>query len=242
MTLKHNYHMLVFAIFALASSTAFSQSFIGQSSGNGAFAFKNEYRAGDLDLLTIRAVDHEATIGVKGSPYTTAEFVPATVLPYNMVLPARYNEVKDQMEVKHQNQILILDKTRSDFILKFHMGNKTYMLLETSESKEGKEYLQVLSKNEKVSFYKKETTKFFAAKPAFHASVADDPAQYRELKDKFYLEKDGEIERITVKKKTFLKLFPEKKKEIKAFIKKSKTQFSNEISVVKLVKYINTLY
>lgn len=231
MTLKHNYHKLAFAIFALASFTGFSQSFVGSSGSN--------YRGGDLDFLAIRTVDHEATIGVKGSPYTTAKFVPATVLPYNMVLPARYNEVKDQMEVKYENQILILDKNRSDFILNFHLGNKTYKLLETSEAKQ---YLQVLSENEKLSFYKKETTKYFAAKAAFHASVADEPAQYRELKDKYYLGKDGEIELITVKKKTFLKLFPEKKKEIKAFIKKNKTQFSNEISVAKLIQYINTLY
>ena len=45
----------------------------------------------------------------------------------------------------------------------------------------------VLSENEKVSYYKKETSKFFEAKAAFHASVADEPAQYRELKDKYYI-------------------------------------------------------
>jgi hypothetical protein len=242
MTLKLNYHMLAFAIFALASYTGFSQSFIGHGSGNGAFAFKNEYRAGDLDFLTIRAVDQEATIGVKGSPYTTAKFIPATVLPYNMVLPARYNEVKDQMEVEYQNQILILDKKRSDFILKFHLGNKTYKLLETLDEKEGKGYLQVLSENEKVSFYKKAITKYFAAKAAFHASVSDAPAQYRELKDQYYIGKDGQIERVVIKKKAILKMFPEKQKEIKAFIKTNKIKFSNETSVVKLIKYINTLY
>ena len=241
MTLKLNYQMLALAFFALASATGFSQSFIGQSSGNGANAYKNEYRGGDLDFLAIRDVE-ELEAKVKGSAYSTSEFVTATVLPYDSVLLVRYNEVRDQMEIKHEGKIFNLDKNRADYTLKFHLLNKTYMLLETLDSKEEKEYLQVLSKNEKVSFYKKETSKYFPAKPASYASVEDAPAQFRALKDKYYLGTDGQIERVTIKKKTFLKMFPEKKNEIKAFIKKNNTQFSNEQSVVKLVKYINTLY
>lgn len=226
-------YTVVFAILALFTFNAFSQSF----TGTGAV-----YTGGELDFLAIRSIEEGLNSEVKGSPYTTSEFVSATVMPYNVVLPVRYNEVKDEMEIKHQNQILNLDKKRADYVLNFHVGNKTYMLLETADSKEEKEYLQVLSKNEKVSFYKKEITKFFAAKAAFYATASDSPPEYRKLSDKYYIGKDGQIEKINLKKNTILKIFPEKRKAIKTYIKTNNTQFSNETSVIKLIEYINTLY
>ena len=66
------------------------------------------------------------------------------------------------------------------------------------------------------------------------------PAQYKRLKDKFFIKKNDELAiEIPTNKKDFAKLFPKRQKEILSFIKKEKIKFKKESDLLKLVNHLN---
>ncbi len=68
------------------------------------------------------------------------------------------------------------------------------------------------------------------------------PAQYVKV-EKYFVQKNGEdnLVKLSLKKSKILKALSDKKKEVKAFVSKNNLSYDNEIDVIKIVNYYNTL-
>jgi hypothetical protein len=68
------------------------------------------------------------------------------------------------------------------------------------------------------------------------------PAEYVKV-EKYFIQKDGEdiLVRLRLKKSKILKALYDKQEEVKAFVSKNNLSYDNEIDVIKIVNYYNTL-
>lgn len=143
----------------------------------------------------------------------------------------QYNTVTDKIIVNHNGEIYEIAKTKN-LEIEFVKQNKIYVAKSYKDNKGKerisyylkqkdlknvdlykKEDLTVLNKNNKLSFYAKET---------------------------FYIEKDSELVKLSSNKRIIRKNYPNLSKDIIIFIKKNKIKENRE-DLVKLAKYINTL-
>ena len=68
------------------------------------------------------------------------------------------------------------------------------------------------------------------------------PKNYKVVDDsEYWIRQNGELSHFSTKRQ-FLKNYPDKQKDLKQYIKKSKTDFSDTKQVVALVTYLNELY
>ncbi len=75
---------------------------------------------------------------------------------------------------------------------------------------------------------------------ALTANQADRAAKFTQY-DYYYILKEGTPVMVSPKKKAIVKLFPDKKNEIKGYIKSEKLKLKNQEDFAKLVDYIASL-
>lgn len=208
---------------------------------------KSAIRLGLEAEMASNRINAERT-DIIGTPYITKDFVTASISPLNQIFKVRYNAVSDDMEVMQDEKVLILNKKNKDYIINITSGNKTYKILSYKDdsNKETTGYFVVLSENDKISLYKKEKKKFFKAKSASYAkssysSSEGSKPEFKDLKPKYYIFKDGKLEEMLLKKKALLALYPEKASEIKSFMKKNRIKLSEEEDLKKLISFLSTL-
>ncbi|GEM_PF-2890350 len=149
---------------------------------------------------------------------------------YNMF----YNEVE---LIRNSDTLFIANRFDVDSI---NLANKVflYTLYNSKEYGVGSAFVERLS-NGKVKLLLNNKTTFIPYKPAApYTSEVD--AHYEQSQS--YMLKDGKREAVIVKSKSDIyELYPDKKKEIKKFMKKNKVRFSNQQSLVKLADYLSSL-
>lgn len=180
---------------------------------------------------------------INGSPYTTEDFVPAKIYPLDKLFFVRYNAIKDQMEVKTEdNKIIILDNNHTEYKISLNVGNITYNILHDKESGKFGYFISVVETNS-VSIYKKQVKKYYPEKISDNSYGQNKPAYFSEGKDILYIQlnKEGEAIKLPTKRKAFLSLFPSNESKIKSFISKNKIKLSKEDDLKKLMSYIDTL-
>ena len=68
------------------------------------------------------------------------------------------------------------------------------------------------------------------------------PKNYNIVDDsEYWIRRNGELSHFATKKQ-FLKIFPDREKELSQYIKKDKTDFKSTVSIVQLVQYCSELY
>ena len=209
-----------------------------------------DHRAGSTDGPASDITNYKNSIEVKdeynnieGSPYVNDSFQTALILPLNGKFTARYNAVEDLMEVKKKDgSDFILDK-EANYTIQF--PSKTYKVFNTNGDLNNPtfEYFIVELELKNVSLLKKETKKFYEEKVAATTYSADKPARFdKEHKTKLYIKTNSKLEPISTKTKRFLALFPDQKDTIKKYIKDNNISLKKEDQLLKLLKYINTLF
>jgi hypothetical protein len=216
------------------------------------FALLSNYNAaqeinpGDERLLfdyqnILRITPSSSAEIITGSPFTTDDFVLGTVTGYKQKYFLRYDAYNDQIQVKDNNdQILIVNKKTINEVT-FNDGTKYVVFDYTLDENNMNGYLEVLVSDSTVSLFKKDIVKFIRAQKANSGYEKAAPAGYKKGKDRYLIS----IKNSTIisfnKKKDLLKLFPDHKNDIEKFIKSDKIKLSKERDLVKLVNHINTI-
>jgi len=196
--------------------------------------------------LPVKTSKYHSNLKTKivGTTYTQKMFAQAKVGTLEQKHFMRYNVFNDEFEfISTQKDTLILDKIEDFGTIFFAEINKKYQLVAYTNSKNKLfyGYLQNLKEVNGMVLFKKENIQFVEAKQAKTSMEVDMPAKYVKTNDTFYLKnKDKGIIEFPENKKGFLKLFPDKKEAIEAFLKESKIDFDTESDLIKIIDLIAT--
>ncbi len=195
----------------------------------------------DLALNKQTYYSPENTIGI---PYLNKAFTPAKVSGVGKTAMMRYDVFRDEFEfVNEKRDTLVLNKAEPFSSITFTITNTTYQLLEyTDKGKKTNGYLiSVLEKNS-YALYKKQNVSYTKERIAKSGYESNKPATFERTRDTFFL-KNGEqgISDFPSSKKGLIKLYPERKTEIEAFVKQHTIDFGKESDLSKLVEFLSTL-
>lgn len=169
--------------------------------------------------------------------YLTPAYNAALIDDFTTLAYLRYNLYNDQMEfVKNENiYYLKKDKGRRVRFTTFNTVYKVYELYGDLEFF----LVQVEGKN---SLLVKQEARFIEPRKANSTYAQDKKADFKRRKDVYYLAlENGEIVKLSTKKKEFPNAFKGKEKEIKAFMKKNKLSSKKLGDMEKVVTYFNAL-
>lgn len=221
---------IITGIFCLATLLGFSQQRTSYEIGSNITGvnFDNAYRV-------------EYKENVVGSPYYNEELILAKITGYeNENFALRYNAYQDEIEFKKDGELYYLPKIE-DMVVKFISPAKEYHYKKYSDKNIQLRGFLVLLFDNKIALYKKEQIKFITAKEAENSYTRDKPATYTKIADTFFIQKGDVVNNFPKNRKELIGLFPDKKAEITAFLKKTKISFSKEIDLINLVNFLNTI-
>lgn len=211
--------------------TSFSQS----------FAQVNAQGVSGIGTLTFYKSNSNKKENVIGSEYIVEEFKSARVNGGTQPFQIRFNAHTNVMEYKKDNDNLILIK-KDNTLIEFSDG-KTYELVTYKDNK-GKEiidYLSVIKKDKNVSTYKLEKINYVEARPAANTYDTGAPAEYKRVSDSYFIKIGSQISELPTKSKGYIKLFPSKEAEIKAYFKSNKVNFKDDADLIKLTTFLNSI-
>nr|WP_297308955.1 hypothetical protein [uncultured Flavobacterium sp.] len=192
-------------------------------------------------ILTFYKSNSDKKANVVGSEYIEEEFKSARVNGGTQAFQIRFNAHTNVMEYKKDNENLILVK-KNNTLFEFSDG-KVYELISHTDKK-GKEtddYLVVVKKDINASIYKLERVTFTEARPASNTYDTATPAQFKRATDTYFLKIKDVVTELPTKTKEYIKLFPSKEAEIKAYFKANKINFKDEADLIKLTTFLNSI-
>ena len=228
------------------NSSSISSLYLGNNAGFDGRSVLLDYRSFDHHSVdyrdfgtnnTTKIIDDNATAGTR----FITDFQSGKVRGFKKEYILRYDAFNDQMEIKKpQNNIKLIDK-RTINEVRFEDGStyKIYSYYIGKKNLTG--YLKESFKGAEVTLLKKEVIKYVFEKQAesgYHTTI---PAKYQRGKDLYFIADHNGKTRSFRSKKSFLNLFPVKKKELEKFIKSNSIKFSDEVSLTTLVKYLDTI-
>ena len=105
-----------------------------------------------------------------------------------------------------------------------------------------KGYLVELYSNGSFSLYKKEAITYYAGKKARTSQESDLPASYSKVSYSYFFKtKTGNIIPFPESKKQLIKLYPDNKEGIEAFLKENKIDFDADADRIKIIHFLSTL-
>lgn len=180
---------------------------------------------------------------VQGSPYLNDEFVNGTIfttskLQYNNI-PLRYNIYNDQIEFKSpENEIQAL--ATPEIVEALKIGDVKMVYAPYSSFKKIRHGFFRVEEEGKTSLYSREGIIFKKAEAPGGYKDAE-PPKFINKPLSYYIRVGMEEAKKVGNKKDIVKIFPDHKNEITAFIKKNKTKPNKPESLKKLVQYYNSL-
>ena len=181
----------------------------------------------------------------KGSPYLQQMFAGAKVENVSQKTFMRYNVYNDEFEfMTAKNDTLILDKIEDFSPIIFAGTNKKYKLVAYTNStgKLFNGYLIDCYKKSGFVLLKKENITYYEERIAKTSLEINLPSKYVKSEDTFFLKnQEHGISEFPETKKQLLKLFPEKKQVIEAFLKEHKISFSEDSDRIRIVDLLATL-
>ena len=222
--------LIILVLFALFSINTFAQAtlYVGEN-------FMNSYRN-----IKINSSKNNPKENISGSPFTTDDFVLGTVIGYKANYLLRYDTFNDQMLVKREDGNVVIINKEAITEVTFNDGTKYVVFDYTFDGAKKNGYLEVLLENSAISLLKKEVIKFVPAQKPASGYDQPKPPSFKKARDQYFISnKNGEINSFS-KKKDFLMLFPDIKKDIENFIKSNKVKFTKEKDLIKLVEHINS--
>lgn len=177
---------------------------------------------------------------IEGSPYLKEEFTSAVVCTRKVRaagVKIRYNMYDDQMEVLQAGGIYSLEPKE---IQKIEFDNHVYVvktLKVNGTIKTG--YVEVLDSG-KVSLFLKSVVRFNEKKEADPLVYKNTPANFSRVPDVLYYQVNSSEPTKIKSANKMINEFPDKKNELKEYIKKEQITMKTE-DIVKLVKFYNSL-
>jgi len=184
-----------------------------------------------------KAYSEEEKKKILEKQYLTSAYNPALIDEFTTVAYLRYNLYNDQMEFVKNEEIYYLKKEKGRKVNFTSLGN-TYKVYELYGDLEFF-LVQVDGKN---SLLVKQESRFIEPRKATSSYAQDKKADFKRRKDVYYLAIDnGNLVKLSTKKKEFASAFKGKEKEVKAFVKKNKLNPKKLGDIEKAVEYYNKL-
>lgn len=196
--------------------------------------------SGSIGLIYTKKGESQPAMGTQ---YFNETFSPAKVDNSNEVVLVRYNAYSNEMELKINDQINVLQVKENQTIALVN-GKATYQYLPyvNENNVEGQGYLMVISNTPGFKIYRREKVELIPEQQPMGGYDKYKPAQYKKLDPEYYVQiGDGKIVYTKAKKKDFIKLIDGKEKEISSFIKENKINTSDEGDLSRLGSYIGTI-
>ncbi len=192
--------------------------------------------------VNITGLDQFSKEKINGSPYIQPKFAQAKLGGMETKSNMRYNAFRDYFEfIGNRNDTLILDKIADFGTITFVGSNKKFKLV-TYDNNVGKShqgYLIEVYQKENFALYKREWVTFYAGKKAKTSLERDMPAKFNKENDAYYLkDANGFITDFPESKKQLVKLFPNKKSDIEAFVKENKIDFDTDVDRIKIIDFL----
>lgn len=195
-------------------------------------------KSGSIGLIYNRKAESEKA---SGSQYYNDKFAPAQVNDGDLQL-VRHNAYTDEMEVKVMDEVKVIQPLNGQTIKVKGGGTYEYVQYLDEKKTELQNYLLVVSDNPNLKIYKKET---IILQPEQHPVGAYDKYKapmYKKVDPTYFIKiKDGSVVYFEADKSGVMSLFPDKKNEIKDFMKENKISPSDESDLPKLGAYLNTI-
>lgn len=176
-----------------------------------------------------------------GSPYLNKLFAPAVVSGVSKNAMMRYDAFSDEFEfVNSSKDTLVFNKVEPYNTITFTITNTKYKLVDYD--KKGKTvtgYLIWLCEKNDFTLFKKQNVVYTDEKIATTSFDRNLPAKFDREKDSFYFKnKNQGIIEFPTSKKGLLKLFPDKKDALEAFIKENNIDFKNEADLIRVAGFL----
>ncbi|WCO02060.1 hypothetical protein [Psychroserpens ponticola] len=185
---------------------------------------------------------------VDGSPYTNKEYLPAKIsAAEGSTFFVRYNAMRDEFEVKGQNnKAYSLNRYRRDIVVEIVPLKKKYQVFGYFDEKQNENFgyfVYLSDSNASTVLLKKERITFIGEKRAVTSYDTPRSARYKRWDDKFFMKlgEDKIVKELPRGKKAISKLFPEHKTAVFTFLKENKIKTSREEDLVQLMNYVNSL-
>ncbi len=200
----------------------------------------NRTNGSNFDLM--QKINKKESQDAIGSPYVDNVFNLASISGVTDVVMVKYNAETDAIDINSgDDKIFELPKDSEFGTVTFKNGKAKYVLHsyvnEKGENVRG--YLNEISAAPKAKFFKRER---IALIPERQPSTGYDryvPPKYDRVNDVYYLQV-GENAPVVYPKnrKELVAMFPERKSEIEAYLKKNKTSFKKEQDLVLLTAFL----
>lgn len=172
---------------------------------------------------------------VIGSPYLTANFVPAIVGDSSEEVQIRYDAYSDKIEVLKDGKVYEVPK--SEDVSKFKLKTTDVVIVYLKDY-DGYFFRLVEGKNQLL---KKETIKLQVTKTSVepNSTIKEGYSKFERISPTYFIVSDQKIMKAPKNNKELLGYFPEKKPELEDFMKANKINVKQEESLVKVITFLN---
>lgn len=179
----------------------------------------------------------------EGSQYFIEKFNPARIDDSNDIALVRYNAYSDEMELKINDEIVVLDP-KEDMLIKLVNNQADYKFVQYT-NKDGyssQSYLVLVSDNDKIKIFRKERIELEPEEHPQGGYQKYKAPRYKKLNDQYYVQmNNGDVVYMSDSKRDIRELIPGKEKEIKNFMKEYRIKVSDDQDLKQLGSYLNTL-
>tara|TARA_R110002072_G_scaffold142804_4_gene288390 strand:- start:41994 stop:42704 length:711 start_codon:yes stop_codon:yes gene_type:complete len=194
-----------------------------------------------------KGIDFTETDTYTGTPYNHPSYLLGNVYRGNELLATdvalRYNAIADEMEIKESitssdDDAKVLTKSPDIFV---KIMDDIYVFVPYQGGVEGGGYFQVMFEGKKVDFFKKIVKDFTEAKKATSSITRDIPARFVDKPVYYLVTKEGKFYEFPNSRSKKMKVFGERKDEMKKYINEKRLDLNDEKDLKKAILYFDTL-
>ena len=180
---------------------------------------------------------------IEGSPYLEDEFKNGIIFTASKMqfvdIPLRYNIFNDNLEFKTPEE-KIQELAAPEIVEKAVFGDIQMVYIPYSDLKKIKRGFFVVVEEGNASLFEKPVITYVKpTKPGAYQEA--ESAKFIRKSDAYYIRIGKEQAKKVGNKKEVVEIFPDHQSEISTFIKKNKIKTNNQESLLKLVKYYNSI-
>ncbi len=182
-----------------------------------------------------------------GTPYNNPSFLLGSIYKEGKLLAEnvalRYNAIADEMEVKenltsNDDDAKVLTKSQDIFV---KIGLDIFVFVPYQGGIEEGGYFEVIYEGTQIDFYKKHIKDFDEAKKATSTITRDVPAKFTDDPEFYLVTKTGKFYQFPKSRGKKLKVFGDKEKEMKKWVKSNNIDVNSEKDLLRAVKYFEKL-
>jgi len=195
-----------------------------------------------LERTTIKSFNLQSS-NLVGTSYINDNFLPAKLVDGEEIYSMRYNAYEDVLEVDRAGKHYYFSPKKLNYPITFIGSNKTYQAFSYDVNKTTSNgFFVVLNKGKNIYLLLKEKINFYEEKKAESELNKYKPPTLKSAPDTFFIGYiNNKAVKLPRKKKSFLKLFSSKSKDVENYIYKNKLSFKKKEDLIEIFEYYNSL-